>query len=61
MGVLNWFSKCAIFITAPTLCYFEIATKLFSKFVVKNFIVPLDIVSDEIQGSHANFGLYCST
>ena len=46
MVVVDRFSKYGICIAAPTLCSSEIAVELFYKHVVKNFGVPLDIVSD---------------
>lgn len=37
MVVVDRFSKYEIFITAPTICSFEIAAKLFYRYVVTNF------------------------
>lgn len=46
MVMVDRFSKYGIFVAAPTLCSSEVAVELFYKHVVKNFGVPLDIVSD---------------
>ena len=59
--VVNKFSKYVVSVPAPSQCPAEEAAHIFFSNVVKHFGIPEDIVSIEIRGSQAGFGLSCSS
>lgn len=47
MVVIDWFSKYVMFVATQKACNIETIVKLFFKHVVKYFMLPEDIVSDQ--------------
>ena len=57
--VVDWFSKYAMFMTAPSTFIAEVVANPFYRNVVKYFGLPEDIVSDRTLISLVSFGQFC--